>query len=227
MASNGRRVCTISKARGRSWLVGQEQEVEIPVVRPGGLDVFEGQIFVSDTVGDLFRADGSFYRQWSATGRVYGLLREPRGLCIAANEMHVRDTGNDRVQVLDLGGTFARVWPVRLCSATSRLGTTRCLSLASGLSRFMGRFLRALPPLAIVCGQWLHAVLSPCGMLVLLARRWIHWPDRCENEIRICQPDGKDTDFPETKGVAALATCVRRGVLLGDALGAHAVSLAQ
>ena len=73
-----------------------------------------GDIVVCDLINScvlVFRADGTFVRQWGSRGAVLGQFNEPRSVAVSsADEVFVADTWNHRVQVFRLDGSFVRSW---------------------------------------------------------------------------------------------------------------------
>ena len=75
-----------------------------------------GDIVVCDTNNhrvQLFRADGTFVRQWGSEGAAAGQFQFPCSVAISSTDelyMFVADTYNHRVQVFRLDGSFVRGW---------------------------------------------------------------------------------------------------------------------
>jgi sugar lactone lactonase YvrE len=89
----------------------------------GGIAVADNRLFVADTWNhrvQVFSLDGEFLYTWgsfydaqddperaqSNPGEFYG----PRGIAVHEGRVYVTDTGNERVQVFDLDGTFLEMW---------------------------------------------------------------------------------------------------------------------
>jgi DNA-binding beta-propeller fold protein YncE len=49
---------------------------------------------------------------WGSAGSGDSQFNESTGICAADNYIVVTDTGNNRIQVFDIGGTFVRQWDV-------------------------------------------------------------------------------------------------------------------
>ena len=58
----------------------------------------------------VFTNGGSFVTQWSGFGQAPGQLVQPQGIAIAAGEILVADTGNDRIQVFTPDGALLTAW---------------------------------------------------------------------------------------------------------------------
>ncbi|MGH2559213.1 MAG: hypothetical protein ACRDJH_09120 [Thermomicrobiales bacterium] len=85
-------------------------------VGPDGLiyvaDTWGHRIVVLDQAGTMVREFGSFGDTADATTADVqpGLFFGPRAVAVAAEEIFVVDTGNERVQVFGMDGTFRRAW---------------------------------------------------------------------------------------------------------------------
>jgi uncharacterized protein (TIGR03663 family) len=90
---------------------------------PTGIAVgADGLIFVADTWGHrimVLDQDGRSVREFGAFGDTAdaptaegqpGAFFGPRAIAVTADEIYVVDTGNERVQVFSLDGTFRRAW---------------------------------------------------------------------------------------------------------------------
>jgi len=60
----------------------------------------------------MFDPKAETFTMWGTQGAGEGQFNESTGICIAENYVVVADTGNDRIQIFDLTGTFVRQWTV-------------------------------------------------------------------------------------------------------------------
>ena len=60
----------------------------------------------------IFDPRSDTFSFWGSSGDGDGQFNESTGICVADNFLVVTDTGNGRVQVFDLTGTFVRKWDV-------------------------------------------------------------------------------------------------------------------
>ncbi len=75
-------------------------------------------IFVADCWNhriQVFDVDGSFIRKWGSFGQADGQFYFPRGVAVlqkhpTQNLVYVTDSGNNRVQIFTVEGTFVRKW---------------------------------------------------------------------------------------------------------------------
>ena len=76
-----------------------------------------GDVVVCDTLNDraqVFRADGTFVRQWGGQGAAPGQFQSPWSVAVSStDEVFVADRGNDRIQAFRLDGSFVRSWGSR------------------------------------------------------------------------------------------------------------------